>query len=139
MAADQLRDPGRGARTGLLKLVDALEDNDDVQNVYANFDIPETSRSGFRLSGRALSRGSGDVTRLMGIDPGLRFTGWGVIEAHGNRLRHIADGVIATDNANAVPDRLKFLHEALTALFLQHCRTRPRSRRPMSTATARPR
>ena len=56
----------------------------------------------------------------MGIDPGLRFTGWGVIESTGNRLRHIADGVIATDNANAVPERLKFLHEALTALFLLH-------------------
>ncbi len=56
----------------------------------------------------------------MGIDPGLRFTGWGVIESHGNRLRHVADGVIATDNANAVPERLKFLHEALTALFLLH-------------------
>ena len=56
----------------------------------------------------------------MGIDPGLRFTGWGMIEAHGNRLRHIADGVIATDNTDSVPDRLKFLHEALTALFLQH-------------------
>ena len=60
------------------------------------------------------------MTVLMGIDPGLRFTGWGVIESHGNRLRHIADGVIATDNAHPVPDRLKFLHEALTALFLQH-------------------
>src|SRR3954452_12715570 len=57
----------------------------------------------------------------MGIDPGLRFTGWGVIEAQGNRLRHIADGVIATDNALGVPDRLKYLHEALTALFSQHC------------------
>src|SRR5690242_11421025 len=56
----------------------------------------------------------------MGIDPGLRFTGWGVIEAHGNRLRHVADGVIATDNALAVPDRLKHLHQALIALFSQH-------------------
>ena len=60
------------------------------------------------------------MVRLLGIDPGLRCTGWGVIEAHGNRLRHIADGVIATDNAQGVPDRLKFLHEALTALFLLH-------------------
>ena len=56
----------------------------------------------------------------MGIDPGLRFTGWGVIEADGNRLRHIADGVIATDNADAVPARLKFIHDALTALFMQY-------------------
>ena len=57
------------------------------------------------------------MARLMGIDPGLRFTGWGVIDVHGNRLRHVADGVIATDNAQAVPDRLKFIHDALTALF----------------------
>ncbi len=55
----------------------------------------------------------------MGIDPGLRFTGWGVIEADGNRLRHIADGVIGTDNAHAVPTRLKFIHDELTALFLR--------------------
>ncbi|MGI4793406.1 MAG: crossover junction endodeoxyribonuclease RuvC [Janthinobacterium lividum] len=60
------------------------------------------------------------MIRLMGIDPGLRFTGWGVIEAEGNRLRHIADGVVATDNSDAVPARLKFIHDALTDLFLQY-------------------
>ena len=54
----------------------------------------------------------------MGIDPGLRFTGWGVIEAEDNRLRHVADGVIATDNSNAVPARLKYIHDQLTDLFL---------------------
>ena len=69
------------------------------------------------LAGEGLAA---DVARLMGIDPGLRFTGWGVIEARGNRLTHIADGVISTDNAQSVPDRLKFIHEALTALFLLH-------------------
>ncbi len=37
------------------------------------------------------------MVRLMGIDPGLRFTGWGVIAVDGNRLCHVADGVIATD------------------------------------------
>jgi crossover junction endodeoxyribonuclease RuvC len=58
------------------------------------------------------------MIRLMGIDPGLRFTGWGVIEAEGNRLRHVADGVIATDNSHAVPARLKYIHDELTALFL---------------------
>lgn len=57
------------------------------------------------------------MVRLLGIDPGLRFTGWGVIEAEGNRLRHVADGVIATDNAHSVPERLKALHDALTAVF----------------------
>jgi crossover junction endodeoxyribonuclease RuvC len=57
------------------------------------------------------------MVRLLGLDPGLRFTGWGVIEVDGNRLRHIGDGVIATDSTDAVPDRLKVLHEALMALL----------------------
>ncbi len=60
------------------------------------------------------------MTVLLGIDPGLRFTGWGVIEVHGNRLRHVADGVIATDGDAKVPDRLRALHDALTALFELH-------------------
>ncbi len=59
------------------------------------------------------------MVRLLGIDPGLRFTGWGVVEAEGNRLRHVADGVIATDSADSVPDRLCALHNALTALIAQ--------------------
>ena len=57
------------------------------------------------------------MVRLLGIDPGLRFTGWGVIEADGNHLRHIADGVIATDSADSVPARLKVLHDALAELL----------------------
>ncbi len=56
-------------------------------------------------------------TRLLGIDPGLRFMGWGLIEVDGNRLRHLADGVIATDGADSVPDRLRTLHAGLNALF----------------------
>ena len=37
--------------------------------------------------------------RVLGLDPGLRHTGWGVIDVAGNRLTHVADGVIhaATD------------------------------------------
>ena len=60
------------------------------------------------------------MVKLLGVDPGLRFTGWGVIEADGNRLRHVADGVIATDNTRSVPERLKALHDALVALMAQH-------------------
>jgi len=60
------------------------------------------------------------MARLLGIDPGLRFTGWGMVEADGNRLRHIADGVIATDSATSVPERLKVLHDALMTLLAQH-------------------
>jgi crossover junction endodeoxyribonuclease RuvC len=57
------------------------------------------------------------MIRLLGLDPGLRFTGWGVIDVDGNRLRHIGDGVIATDSAEPVPVRLKTLHDALMALL----------------------
>ena len=32
--------------------------------------------------------------RVLGLDPGLRHTGWGVIDVAGNRLRHVADGVV---------------------------------------------
>ena len=35
--------------------------------------------------------------RVLGLDPGLRNTGWGVIELIDNRLRHVADGVVKSD------------------------------------------
>lgn len=55
--------------------------------------------------------------RILGIDPGLRFTGWGVLEAEGNHLRHVADGVLATDGTQDVPLRLKALDAALAELL----------------------
>ncbi|GAN74453.1 MULTISPECIES: crossover junction endodeoxyribonuclease RuvC [Acidiphilium] len=55
--------------------------------------------------------------RIIGIDPGLRFTGFGIIDADGNRLRHVADGVIATDGAAAVAERLHTLDAALARLL----------------------
>lgn len=58
--------------------------------------------------------------RLLGIDPGLRFTGWGVLEAEGNRLRHVADGVIATDGGDFVPLRLKALDDALAEILARY-------------------
>ncbi len=60
------------------------------------------------------------MARLIGIDPGLRFTGWGIIDVSGNRLMHVADGVIATDSDESVPKRLKALHDALVMLFELH-------------------
>ena len=60
------------------------------------------------------------MTRLLGIDPGLRFTGWGLLDVDGNRLRHVADGVIATDSADSVPARLKALYDQLAAVLELH-------------------
>lgn len=50
---------------------------------------------------------------LLGLDPGLARTGWGVVEAVGNRLRHVAHGTVTTDAAMALPMRLLALHEGL--------------------------
>ncbi len=61
------------------------------------------------------------MVRLLGIDPGLRFTGWGLIAVEGNRLRHLCDGVIATNGDASVPTRLRALHDALLALMAEHC------------------
>ena len=60
------------------------------------------------------------MVRLLGIDPGLRFTGWGLIDVEGNRLKHVADGVIGTDGEEPVPRRLKALHDALQALLSEY-------------------
>jgi crossover junction endodeoxyribonuclease RuvC len=53
---------------------------------------------------------------LLGLDPGLRNTGWGVIEAEANRLRHVANGVVRS-GAGPLADRLLRLHEGLTAVI----------------------
>ena len=55
--------------------------------------------------------------RILGLDPGLRFTGFGIIEAYGNRLIHVTDGVIATDGEAEVAIRLKTLDTVLAALL----------------------
>ncbi len=60
------------------------------------------------------------MIHLLGIDPGLRFTGWGVVESDGNRLRHVADGVISTADISDVPLRLKALDEELAEILARY-------------------
>lgn len=55
--------------------------------------------------------------RLLGLDPGLRYTGWGVIEADGNKLRHVANGRVATDDERNLAERLAQLYEGLRGLI----------------------
>jgi crossover junction endodeoxyribonuclease RuvC len=50
---------------------------------------------------------------ILGLDPGLGTTGWGVIAAEGNRLRHVANGQIRTDPSMPLPRRLANLYGAL--------------------------
>jgi crossover junction endodeoxyribonuclease RuvC len=53
---------------------------------------------------------------ILGIDPGLRTTGFGIIEKHGNRLRYIASGTIKTGTGGALPPRLKVILGGISEL-----------------------
>jgi crossover junction endodeoxyribonuclease RuvC len=57
---------------------------------------------------------------ILGLDPGLGTTGWGIIAAEGNRLSHIANGQIRTDAKDPLARRLLALDAALTDLILLH-------------------
>ena len=57
---------------------------------------------------------------LIGLDPGLGTTGWGIIAAAGNRLSHIANGQIRTDAVVPLPDRLRTLHDELVDVLARH-------------------
>ena len=62
-------------------------------------------------------------TYLLGLDPGLAATGWGVIEVDGNRLRHIAHGTVKTRAADALADRLAALYDGLHGVIAAHACT----------------
>ncbi|MEO5773765.1 MAG: crossover junction endodeoxyribonuclease RuvC [Sphingomicrobium sp.] len=57
---------------------------------------------------------------ILGLDPGLGTTGWGLIRAEGNRLSHIANGQIKTSASAPLPDRLADLADQLEALIAEH-------------------
>ncbi|MCC1493968.1 crossover junction endodeoxyribonuclease RuvC [Cognatishimia sp. F0-27] len=57
--------------------------------------------------------------RIIGIDPGLRNLGWGVIDVEGSRLRHVANGICHSAGPN-LAERLCALHAELTAICRTH-------------------
>ena len=58
---------------------------------------------------------------ILGLDPGLGTTGWGVIRKEGNRLSHIDNGEIVTDAKLPLANRLVLLDEKLRAVIDQFC------------------
>jgi crossover junction endodeoxyribonuclease RuvC len=54
--------------------------------------------------------------RILGLDPGLRKTGWGVIRVEGNRLSHLGHGVIAPDEKAPFAERLLALFDGISAV-----------------------
>ena len=57
--------------------------------------------------------------RIIGIDPGLRNTGWGVIEAEGSRLSYVADGSVHSDADAPLATRLLQIHQQLADILAQ--------------------
>lgn len=55
--------------------------------------------------------------RIIGIDPGLQRTGWGIIDVDGNRLRHIAHGVVSTQTHSSMAERLSTIFEGLAGMI----------------------
>ena len=58
--------------------------------------------------------------RILGLDPGLRRTGWGVVACEGARLSHVAHGVITPDAAAPFAERLLTLFEAVSEVIALH-------------------
>lgn len=58
--------------------------------------------------------------RVLGIDPGTRHLGWGVVERQGTRLVHVAHGVIDTDTEQSLAPRLVEIDDGLAAVIAEH-------------------
>lgn len=61
---------------------------------------------------------------ILGLDPSLSCTGWGVIRVEGNRTSHIANGQVKTDTKAPLSERLLAIDTALAALITEHRPTR---------------
>lgn len=57
---------------------------------------------------------------ILGLDPSLSCTGWGVIRSEGSRLTHLANGQVPTDAKAPMAERLHHLHDAVAALVAAH-------------------
>ena len=62
---------------------------------------------------------AGPALRILGIDPGLRITGFGIIEKNGSKLAYIASGCIKSGDAD-LPERLKIILENLREVIARH-------------------
>lgn len=62
----------------------------------------------------------GQAIRILGIDPGLRRTGWGVVLIEGNRLGFLACGSVSTDDKASLAERLVTIHDGLRRVVAEH-------------------
>jgi crossover junction endodeoxyribonuclease RuvC len=57
------------------------------------------------------------AVRILGLDPGLNRTGWGLVDHEGNRLRHVAHGVVRSDPSDPLARRLAVLYAGLVRVI----------------------
>ena len=57
---------------------------------------------------------------ILGLDPSLSCTGWGIVRVAGSRLAHVANGQVATDPKAPIAERLHHLHDAVFAVIAAH-------------------
>jgi len=62
----------------------------------------------------------GQLIRILGIDPGLRRTGWGLVDVMGNRLIFVACGSVETNDKADLADRLVAIHDGLARVIADH-------------------
>ena len=55
--------------------------------------------------------------KLIGLDPGLQKMGWGVIDAQGSRISHVANGIVKSDSKRSLAERLVQLHDGLSEVI----------------------
>ena len=60
---------------------------------------------------------------VIGIDPGLAATGWGVVRFDGSRFLHVGHGVVKTDPETPLPQRLRIIHSAIKKLLTKYSPT----------------
>ena len=60
------------------------------------------------------------MVRILGLDPRLSSTGWGIIDTEGSRLKYVADGFIKTDPKAPLQDRLDLIYRTLCSIIEQY-------------------
>lgn len=58
--------------------------------------------------------------RILGLDPGLRKTGWGIVVSEGTKLAFVACGVVESDEKRPLAERLKQLHQGIAGVIAAH-------------------
>jgi crossover junction endodeoxyribonuclease RuvC len=62
----------------------------------------------------------GEAIRIVGIDPGLRRTGWGIVDCLGNRVSFVAAGTVRSEDRAPLAERLNQLHGGLAVIIADH-------------------